>query len=99
MRGAALSLVGLALLSACGPIPVAQAERECFDRARLAERPRGTVALGVGSGGHSRVGVGIAISSDFIMGNDPSAIYDQCVLQKSGQPPSRPLYTRPDWRG
>ena len=99
MRRMVLSLVGLGLLSACGPIPLADAERHCFDRARLAEHPRGSVAFGVGSGGRRGAGATIAISGDYLMGRDPSAVYDQCVMQQSGLPPSQPLYTRPDWRG
>ena len=86
-------------LSACGPMTVAQAERECFQRARLTSSPRGTVAVGVGSGGRTRAGISLEVTSDFLMGRDPSAVYDACVMQKSGQPPSRPLYTRLDWKG
>lgn len=89
----------LPLLAACGPIPVAQAERECFERARLASQPRGEVGFGVGSGGETAGNLSLSISSDFIAGRDPSAVYDACVHQKSGQPPTRPLYSRPDWRG
>lgn len=99
MRGAAsLSLVLLAL-AACGPVPVAQAERECFERARLAAAPRGEVGFGVGSDGSSAANLSLSVSSDFLTGRDPSQVYDSCVYQKSGQPPSRPLYSRPDWRG
>jgi hypothetical protein len=76
---------------------VAQAERHCYDRARLAAHPRGMVKVGVGSGGGTRFGLGLEVSSDYLQGRDPSAIYDACVMQKSGHPPSRPLYSRPDW--
>ncbi len=38
-------LVPLAL-AACGPMTVQQAERQCFERARLAQQPRGEVAFG-----------------------------------------------------
>ena len=93
----ALRLSVLLLLAACGPMTVAQAERECFQRARLTASPRGAVAVGVGSGG-PRFGLSLEVSSDYIQGRDPAAIYDACVMQKSGQPPSRPLYTRPDWK-
>jgi len=99
MRPAALSCLGLVLLAACGPIPRADAERNCFQRAWLAAHPRGSVAFGIGSGGRKGAGAAIAISGDYLMGRDPSAVYDQCVMQQSGQPPSQPLYTRPDWKG
>lgn len=92
-----LLLSVLPLLSACGPMTVAQAERECFQRARLTASPRGAVAVGVGSGG-PRFGLSLEVSSDYLQGRDPAAVYDSCVMQKSGQPPSRPLYTRPEWK-
>jgi hypothetical protein len=82
------ALSGIALLAACGPIPVDRAERECFQRARL----------GGGSGGAGGK-LSLTVSSDYLQGRDPSAVYDACVYQKSGQPPRQPLYTRTDWQG
>lgn len=98
MGRAALALVAVALAASCGPMTVERAERECFQRARLASSPRGAVAVGVGSGGHAHAGLSVSITSDYIQGRDPSDVYNSCVVQKSGQPPSRPLYTRPDWK-
>ncbi|WP_246020219.1 hypothetical protein [Aliigemmobacter aestuarii] len=97
-RSATMLSLASVLLAACGPMTVEQAERACFERARLAERPRGMVAVGAGSGG---VGgkVNVTITSDFLQGRDPSAVYDACVFQKSGQPPRQPLYSRYDWKG
>ena len=92
-------LVPLALLAACGPVTVEQAERQCFERARLAAAPRGEVGFGVGSGGQVGANIELNLSSDFIAGRDPSAVFDACVYQKSGQPPSRPLYSFPEWKG
>ena len=89
----------LLLLAACGPISVADAERQCFERARLAQQPRGEVAVGVGSGGRTAGGLELTVTSDFLMGRDPSAVYESCVVARSGEMPSRPLYERPDWRG
>ena len=86
------------LLVACGPVSLAQAERACFDRARLAKQPRGEVAVGVNSNGRVGGALELNVSSDFLQGRDPSAVYDQCVMQKSGQPPSQPLYSRADWK-
>ena len=99
MRWLLLSLGVTAFLAGCGPVTVAQAERECFQRARLAASPRGTVKVGTGSGGGVRTGLSLSVSSDFLQGRDPSAVYDSCVMQKSGMPPRQPLYTRPDWQG
>ena len=87
------------LLAACGPISLAEAERQCFERARLAQQPRGEVTIGVGSGGRRAAGVEVEISGDYLMGRDPAAVYETCVMSKSGEPPSRPLYARPDWKG
>lgn len=94
-----LWLIPVAMLAACGPVPVAQAERQCLDRAQLAAKPRGMVSAGVSSGGDTRAGLKLEVSSDYLLGRDPSAIFDLCVQQKSGQPPTRPLYSFPEWRG
>ncbi|MCX7287998.1 MAG: hypothetical protein NTW20_10700 [Rhodobacterales bacterium] len=87
------------LLVACGPISLAEAERQCFERARLAQQPRGEVAVGVGSDGRAVGAFELEVTGDFLQGRDPSAVYDTCVMTKSGEPPSRPLYARPDWKG
>ncbi|MCB2137365.1 MAG: hypothetical protein KDE08_15725 [Rhodobacteraceae bacterium] len=91
MRKAVAFLTLAAFPAACGPIPVERAERECYERAWLAESPRGMVKVGGGSrGGHA--GLDLSISSDFLLGKDPSAIYESCVYKKSGQPPRQPYY-------
>ncbi len=92
-------IFGALLLSACGPIPLAQAEAECFERGRLAEQPRGTVRIGVNSDGSTYLGGEVGVSSDYLAGRDPSQVYDQCVVQRSGQLPSRPFYTLPGAQG
>lgn len=88
----------LLLLVACGPVSLEQAEKACFERARLAQQPRGTVGLGVNSNGQASGVLDVQVSTDFLQGRDPSAVYDQCVVQKSGKMPSRPLYSRADWK-
>ncbi|WP_233193000.1 hypothetical protein [Acidimangrovimonas sediminis] len=96
---AALALAGLTSgLSACGPVSPAEAQRMCTERARLAAHPRGYIALGRGSHGMAWQGE-VNISSDFVQGRDPSAVYETCVVQKTGHAPSTPLYDRPDWKG
>ena len=92
----------LAALAACAPIPVEQAERVCLRDAELAQAPRGEVALGVGSGGGgSRLGgsVDLEISSDYIMQRDPSDVFNRCVVNRSGQMPTRVVADQPGWRG
>ena len=99
MRGliASTGLTLAALVAACGPVPVEQAEAECFRQAQLASRPRGSVAFGFGSGGARYAGAEVEISSDYLLGHDPSAVYQDCVMRRSGQAPRTPLYDRPDW--
>ena len=99
MRLAVLILAPAIALAACGPIPVNRAEEQCLDRARLAAKPRGMISAGVNSNGDAMGGLKLEVSSDYLMGRDPSAIFDTCVYQKSGQPPTRPLYSFPEWRG
>jgi hypothetical protein len=93
-----LLIMPLALM-ACGPMSVGQAERECFDRARLAEQPRGMVGLGGTSSGKAVGKLELSVSSDYILGKDPSAVYETCVMSKSGQAPTRPYYDLPDRKG
>lgn len=88
--------------AACGPVPVDQAERTCLRDAELAERPRGSVAMGVGSGSggtRSYGSVELEISSDYLRGRDPSDVFNRCVLRRSGQMPTRVLADQPRWRG
>jgi hypothetical protein len=92
------ALLTAGFMTACGPISVEQAERECFERARLAQQPRGEVGIGIGSNGKAAGSLELEVTSDYLMGRDPSAVYETCVMAKSGEAPSRPLYARPDWK-
>ncbi|MDP4033019.1 MAG: hypothetical protein Q8P60_09265 [Pseudorhodobacter sp.] len=98
LRLVSVTIALAAPLTACGPVSVEQAESQCFERARLAASPRGMVAVGAGTGG-AGAKLNLSVSSDFLQGRDPSAVYDACVTQKSGQPPRQPLYSRTDWKG
>lgn len=93
------ALALLALVAACGPISLPEAERQCYERARLAQQPRGEVSVGMTSGGRAAGGIEVEISSDYLMGRDPSAVFETCVMQKSGQMPSRSLVQMPGWKG
>ena len=93
-----MPLAMAALMAACGPMSLAEAERQCFERARLAKQPRGEVTIGANSTGRAAAGLELNVSSDFLLGKDPSVVYETCVMAKAGEPPSRPLYMRPDWR-
>lgn len=105
MRQPALlvAMVAPLALAACGPLPLASAERVCLDDARAATGPHGKVGVGVGSGGrhgtHAFTRFEVSVSSDYIMGRDPAEVYNACVQRRAGQPPSRPLYDQPGWSG
>jgi hypothetical protein len=78
------------LLAACGPLSPEAAARTCEARARAATGPTGEVYIGISETG-PRAGGSIGISSDYLQGRDPYVVYDQCVRQRSGQGPIRPL--------
>lgn len=99
LRALSITLFALLPLAACGPIPVDQAERACVETANLALRPRGTVGVGIGSGGQVAGNLDVTVSTDFITGRDPSAVFDSCVKSRSGQFPTRPLTDQPGWIG
>lgn len=103
VRAIPLAMVPLlAVLSACGPIPVDQAERVCLRDAELARAPRTNVALGVGtgSGGTQSFGrIDMQISGDYIASRDPAQVFDRCVMRRSGQMPQRVLGEQPGWQG
>jgi hypothetical protein len=86
-------------LASCGPIPVQDAEQACVEDANLALRPRGRVGVGIGSNGKATGMLDVTISSDFITGRDPSAVFNSCVKARSGQFPTRPLTDQPGWVG
>ncbi|PTX51038.1 hypothetical protein IQ03_01754 [Gemmobacter caeni] len=91
------ALILLALLAACGPVSREAAERSCFRQAQLAAKPRGEIAMGATSDGPV-ARMEIEVSSDYLAGRDPAQLYESCVYRQSGQLPSQPLYSRPDWR-
>jgi len=80
-----------AIPAACGPMSPERAADFCEDRARAAAGPTGSVHIGVNSGGNVHTGVAIGVSTDFLRGADPFVVYEDCVRQKTGQGPIRPL--------
>lgn len=98
-----LSAPLLAALAGCGPVPVEQAERSCLRDAEMAQRPRGSVTVGVGAGSGGMRGsfgrVELDVSGDYLMGRDPSDVFDRCVVNRSGRMPTRSLAEQPGWRG
>lgn len=102
-RPARLTVLTLLIaLAACAPVPVERAEASCMRDAELASRPRGEVTMGVIGGGGSAGPVGrveLEVSSDYLMGRDPSDVFNRCVMRRSGQLPTRSLADQPGWRG
>lgn len=95
---AALAAVALGA-AACAPLPVERAETLCLADARRAAQPlRGEVRTGVTSGG-AATRVELDIGTPDLNGRDPAAEFEACVLRRSGQRPSRPLYDQPGWNG
>ena len=86
-----ISIVLVAGLAACGPVTPELAADRCEDRAYAALGPTGKVAFGFGSRSGFRTEYKIGISSDYIAGRSPRDVYEQCVLNLTGQPPIRPL--------
>lgn len=93
IRSLALCLP-LALL-ACGPVSPELAARQCAERADAAAGPTGEVSIGVNNRGKVGGGIEIGVSSDYLRGRDPQQVYEQCVIQKSGQPPVYEYVPRP----
>jgi len=87
---AALAGLGLVPLAACGPVSPELAAKQCTERARAATGPTGKIEIGGGNRGF-HTGVEIGITSDFILGRDPQLVYENCVFDKTGQGPIRPL--------
>lgn len=85
----ALAIAGLAGCDTT--VSPERAYEQCSERARLAAGPRGSVGIGVGSGGRAVGGLDVTISSDFLAGRDPYIVYDNCFRRLTGAGPTRPL--------
>ncbi len=79
------------VLTACGPVSPEVAAAQCEERARAAQGPTGEIGVGINSDGNVSTGLSIGLSSDFIAGRDPEEVYVNCVRQKTGMDPIRPL--------
>ncbi len=94
--------LGLIALSACAqpPVPVEQAEKMCLGAAyESSAGPKTEVGFGVGNHGIRGGYVSVGMSADSLMGRDPAEVYARCVMKRSGQMPTRPLYDQPGWGG
>lgn len=86
-----LVLIPFVALAACGPISPEAAADQCEERARNAAGPTGEARIGVNSQEGVVGGVELKVTSDFIAGRDPQIVYENCVVQLTGQGPVRPL--------
>jgi len=89
MRMIGVILTCGALASCGGVVNPDIAAKRCEDRARAAMGPTGQVAVGVNSntGGFTKARIGV--STDFLRGRDPDAVYDACMLQLTGEQAAR----------
>lgn len=69
----------------------ADAADRCEARARAANGPTGSVTVGANSNTGPFAGASIGVTSDFLRGEDPAAVYQSCVLRLTGNAPIRPL--------
>lgn len=93
-----LALLPLALLAACGPMPVDQAMKQCIEPARLAQAPRGEFGIRMDNHGNVGTRLSVGISSDYLQGRDPDAVFAECVRRRSGQSPLYPFSSMPQSR-
>jgi hypothetical protein len=98
MIRAAFGLGLLLVMQACGPMPLVQAEQACVADAQLAQRPRGSVAFGMGSGGQTAATISLGISTDYLQHRNPDDVFAACVQRRAGQPPTRPFSAMPESR-
>jgi hypothetical protein len=84
--------MALPMLTACDTtMSPERAYEQCSERARLAAHPRGSVGMGVGSGGNALGNLDVTVTSDFLTGRDPYVVYDTCFRNLTGAGPTRPL--------
>lgn len=82
-------------LAACDlppPDPAVVAD-QCEERARAAQGPTGQFTVGASSSGNF-ANASVGVSSDFLRGADPIAVYERCVFQRTGALPIRPPVLR-----
>lgn len=85
-----VSLGFVCLSAACTPLSPQQAADRCEDRARAAQAPEGEVTIGTNSDTGAFASGSVSVSSDFLRGRDPVALYESCVFRLTGELPIRP---------
>ena len=94
MRWACITVLPC-LVAACDiPVDPARAADDCEARARAAQAPESRITLGANSNTGPFASGSVSVSSDFVRGRDPVALYESCVFQKTGELPIRPVRLR-----
>lgn len=81
-----LIMLAVAGMTACTAQPISPelAADQCEARARAAQAPTGGVTFGVNNKTGAYTTAEIGVTGDFLTGADPEAVYDRCVLEKTG---------------
>lgn len=87
-----LALAGLGLAACSGLMSVTAAEEACAAQSDLSDGFRGEVRGGVGTDGPGG-GLRLTVTDRVFNPVSPEDFYDNCVFQRSGQGPTRPLGT------
>jgi hypothetical protein len=87
-------LIAVLAATACAPMTPERAADRCEERARAAQGPEVGLTLGVSNRTGAFGGASIGLSTDAIMGRDPLAVYESCVMNLTGEPPIRPARFR-----
>ncbi|SEW28535.1 hypothetical protein SAMN04488515_2026 [Cognatiyoonia koreensis] len=89
MKRIAFVLLSFAI-TACTPMSPERAADRCEERARGAQAPEAELTIGANSNSGPFAEGSISITSDFVQGRDPLAVYESCVFQLTGELPIRP---------
>ncbi|MCF2906597.1 hypothetical protein L0666_16505 [Octadecabacter sp. CECT 8868] len=92
-----VSLVSMLIpLTACAAVPITpeRAAEICEEKARAAQGPTGSASVGANSETGAYSGLEISLSSDFLAGRDPNDVYAECIYDRTGAAPIRPLVLR-----
>lgn len=94
--GRLAAICALMWLAACDlpPPDPAVVANDCEDRARAAQGPTGSVTVGTNNRSGNFGEINLGVSSDFIRGRDPVAVYEECVIARTGEAPIRPPVLR-----
>ena len=81
-------------MAACTSVSPERAADQCEDRARAAQAPEVEIGVGVNSQTGGFVNGSFGISTAYLRGDDPVAVYESCVFRLTGELPIRPPVLR-----